>query len=72
MNEVDYACYIAHLKTENEMLKKQVDNLAKMLVDMSEFSKCEKLCPIDSDPFECSCECFDAEKWKERAKNNVD
>lgn len=62
---------IGFLKIENKALTRQVDNLAETLTDVSDCTTCEKACPIGN-PLDCDCECFDAEKWKEWAKNNVD
>lgn len=57
------------LKSENEVLTRQVDNLAETLANLSDYFNCERACPIGN-PLDCDCECFDPEVWKEWAKKD--
>nr|DAN43528.1 MAG TPA: Transcriptional regulator, MerR-family, MerR family, Transcription activator.01A [Caudoviricetes sp.] len=56
------------LKSENEVLTRQVDNLAEKIVEIDNLP-CYLACPIGN-PLDCDCECFDPEVWKEWAKKD--
>lgn len=53
------------LKSENEVLTRQVDNLAEKIVEIDNLP-CYLACPIGN-PKECNGECRKPDSWKEWA-----